>query len=143
MIWPSPSDRSVPPCRGVGHNLVNVVRSEYVGKVAVFAVSALFAATTYSTFLLAEIRLKAKTPGPVSAYRVTWAPSASVGCFSRSFESAAMCWYSGCLVSKLAAAVVASVPIRSLSLYDATRDGNMSSRASWSPPSPVKPCSSP
>ena len=34
-----------------------------------------------------------------------------------------MCWYSGCLVSKFASARGRVVPIRSLSLYDATCDG--------------------
>ena len=59
MSFPLLTEDWFPPVPGRGHTLVNVCFEEYVGKVADFVWSALFAATTYSTLLPAEIRLNA------------------------------------------------------------------------------------
>ena len=69
------------------------------------------------------------------------APGASAAASDRS----AMCWYSGCVWSKLATRACVESGADQVVVVVAARPrlANMSWRASWSPPSPVKPCSSP
>ena len=72
----------------------------------------------------------ASKPGFSSRARNNWRPRVSAGVEVRSFASSAIWRYSGWPGVKLAVAVVAFVPTSLLSLYDATCDANMSSRAS-------------
>ena len=105
--------------------------------------SLLLSATTYSFWCFRSIRDIAKTPCPVEANRTCSAPLRSAGCASVTAASPLMVWYSGASVTKLSWAWVRSVPIRSSSRYSGTWLANIVCRASWSPPLPVKPCSSP
>jgi len=115
----------------------------YVGTAAVAGASLLFNATTYSRCCLRSIRENAYTPGPAEESRLCCTPSRSAGCRSVTEASAAIDLYSGCDGEKFATACVELVPSRSSSRYSGTRDANSVCRASWSPPGPVKPCSSP
>ena len=112
--------------------------------VAVAADVELFTATTYSrSFSRPEsTRENAKMPGPSAAYRVSCAPSASAGFCARSRASDAICRYRTLPVSYLSFDPEAPPSTGSLA-YDAVCVANMSSRASLSPPAPMKPCSSP
>ncbi|OSZ55286.1 hypothetical protein OQI_39430 [Streptomyces pharetrae CZA14] len=83
----------------------------YVGTSTDRALSALFTATTYSTFCLGSVRENAYTPGPSSAYRSSCTPSRNAGCRFVSRDREAIDRYSGCAGSYASEACVRSVPI--------------------------------